>query len=142
MATRRWKPSWWKDETHSSGWERVKEALRRDWQQTRHDLHAGGHELNQGLRDTVRQIAGRQPLPPIDRPNPPKVIGSFDEAELPMEYGYGAKQEFGEDRFSLVEPELRRAWESRQGPAPRWEDVRDYVRRGFEHREGRPSQQG
>lgn len=143
MATMRWKPTWWKEETHASGWDRVREALRRDWQQTRHDLHAGGHELNQGVKDTVKQMSGKQPLPPIDQANPPKVIGSFDDAELPLEYGYGARREFAEDRFSLVEPQLRSEWErTNHATSRRWDDVREYVRRGFELREERPSRQG
>lgn len=131
----RWKPSWWNDETHASGWDRVREAMRRDWQQTKHDLHMGGHELNQGVKDTVKQMVGKEPLPPSDAPNPPKVIGDFDEAELPMEYGYGARKEFGEDRFSLVEPQLRSEWENSAATHGRWDDVRDYVRRGYQSRQ-------
>lgn len=137
MATMRWKPSWWKDETHASGWDRVREALRRDWQQTKHDLHVGGHELNQTATDTVKQMSGKEALPPSDRPNRPKVIGSFDDAELPMEYGYGARRQYGGDRFSAVEPQLRSEWEQSAATHGRWDEVRDYVRRGFES--NRPS---
>ena len=62
--------------------QRIKEALRRDWYQTKHDLHVkGGHELNQKIEDTVEEIQGIKPLPPIDRPNPPKVIGEASWAE-------------------------------------------------------------
>lgn len=123
-----------------SGWERVREALRRDWEQTRHDLHVGGHELNQGVKDTLRQIAGRQTLPPIDRPNPPRILGSFAEAEGPMRFGWSAQHDEVEDRFSLIEPQLRQQWEaSPHGRSSRWDDVRELVRRGFEHREDRPT---
>ena len=27
-----WRPSWWKAEVHGSAWERVREAMQRDWQ--------------------------------------------------------------------------------------------------------------
>ena len=44
MGTMIWQPAWWKEE-HAGAWDRVKEAMRRDWEQTRHDLHVkGGHE--------------------------------------------------------------------------------------------------
>jgi len=135
MGTMRWKPSWWKDDTHASGWDRVKEAMRRDWTQTKHDFHLGGHELNQNVKDTVKQMTGKEAMPPTTAANPPKVIGSFDDAELPMEYGYGARRQFGGDRFSNVEPQLRSEWDKNAANYGRWDDVRDYVRRGYEYDE-------
>ena len=139
MATMRWKTTWLKDETHATGWDSDREALRRDWQQTKHDLHVGGHELNQNVKDTVKQMSGKEAIPPVTSPNPPKVIGDFDEAELPMEYGYGARRQFGSDRFSNVEPQLRSEWDRTAQSHGRWDDVRDYVRRGYEYRGDRSS---
>lgn len=56
-------PSWWTDQ-HSSTWERVKEALRRDWEQTRSDFSASDAvDLNQNVGDTVMQAAGTAPIP-------------------------------------------------------------------------------
>lgn len=133
MGTMRWKPSWWKDDTHASGWDRVKEALRRDWTQTKHDLHMGGHELNQDVKDTVKQMAGKQSVPDANSANPGKVIGSFDDAELPLEYGYGARRQYGKDDFSSVEPQLRSEWDKGATNYGRWDDVRDHVRRGYEY---------
>lgn len=132
--SKNWKPSWWKDETHASGWDRVREALKRDWTQTKKDLHLGGHELNQDVKDTVKQMTGKEPVPPADRANPGRVIGSFDDAEIPLEYGYGARRQFGSDRFSNVEQNLRTDWES-TNKDNKWDDVRDYVRRGYEYRD-------
>lgn len=133
MGTMRWKPTWWKDERHGSGWDRVREAMRRDWEQTLHDLHIkGGHELNQNLGDTMKQMRGKEEIPPIDKPNPPKVIGDWNDVELPMEYGYGARKEFGGAWNGDVETKLRGEWEQGQRDR-RWDDVRDYVRRGFEY---------
>ena len=79
MGTMRWQPPWWNDE-HASAWDRIKESVRRDWEQTMHDLSIhGGHELNQQIGDTLKQAAGKEAIPQDDRPNTPKVIGSWDE---------------------------------------------------------------
>ena len=135
MGTMNWKPTWWKDDTHASGWDRVKEALRRDWTQTKHDLHMGGHELNQNAKDTVKQMAGKEAVPPATAANPAKVIGSFDDAELPLEYGYGARRQYNQDRFSDVEPQLRSEWDQgMKTHGHRWDDVRDHVRRGYDYK--------
>jgi hypothetical protein len=132
MLNKNWKPSWWKDETHLSGWDRVREAMKRDWTQTKKDLHVGGHELNQDVKDTVKQMAGKEPIPGTEQVNRGKVIGSFDDAEIPMQYGYGARKQFGSDRFSSVEQNVRSDWES-TNKDNKWDDVRDYVRRGYEY---------
>ena len=57
-------PTWWNDQ-HNTAWERAREALRRDWEQTKADLtgNASGHDLNQSIGDTVRQATGKDPLP-------------------------------------------------------------------------------
>lgn len=69
------RPQWWTDQ-HTSTWDRVKEALRRDWEQTKADLSSSdGRALNQNVADTVKQAAGAQPLPPPSaktRPDDPK----------------------------------------------------------------------
>ncbi|MDB4930701.1 MAG: hypothetical protein JWM10_3185 [Myxococcaceae bacterium] len=58
------RPQWWTDK-HTSTWDRVKEALRRDWEQTRADFSADDAvDLNQNAADTVKQAVGAQPLPP------------------------------------------------------------------------------
>jgi len=140
MGTMRWQPPWW-NEQHASAWDRVKEAMRRDWEQTKQDVHAkGGHELNQQVGDTVKQAAGKEAIPPIDRANPPKVIGDakWDEVELPMEYGFAARAKYGttyNDWSPELEQTLRSEWDSGRAATGRdWRDVRDHVRRGFEYR--------
>nr|MBA3542815.1 hypothetical protein [Deltaproteobacteria bacterium] len=60
-------PTWWKSE-HTSAWDRVKGALKRDWEQTKADFTKGGRELDQDAGDTVKQAIGKEPLPPIDQP--------------------------------------------------------------------------
>lgn len=68
-------PRWWTDQ-HTSGWEKVKLAFQRDWEQTKADFSMdGGRELNQGVGDTIAQATGTQPIPPLDvktHPTDPK----------------------------------------------------------------------
>ena len=101
------KPSWWNEE-HASTWDRARGALSRDWQQTKHDLHLGGHELNQSLEHTVSQATGSEVAPPIDAANPPKVIGRWEDVEPAIGFGYAARAHYG-DRFPKWSSELERA---------------------------------
>ena len=48
-------------------------AIRRDWEQTVHDLTGGGHDLNQDASETLRQAHGQIPTPVGNTPNPPDV---------------------------------------------------------------------
>ena len=132
-----WQPLWW-NETHDGAWERIKEAMRRDWEQTKHDLHIkGGHELNQDVGNTVKQAAGREAIPADDRLNPPKVIGSWDDMELPAGYGYGARQKYGAEHPAWndrLEGTLRSEWESGKAKTARaWDDVKGWVKHGYEY---------
>lgn len=135
MGTMKWQPSWW-NTGHEGTWDRVKEAMRRDWQQTKQDLHIkGGHELNQSAKDTVKQSTGKEPLPSIERANPPKVIGNWDDAELPVEYGYAAREHYKDHSgwTTDLESKLKNEWTSAKDKTGRtWEDVRDHVKYGFE----------
>ncbi len=141
MGFQRKRPAWWKDE-HTGRWERVKEAVLRDWQQTKHDLHVGGHELNQTLKDTVKQAKGDQPMPPIDRPNPPKVIGDAEDwqvMEEPIRFGYGARVQYGvrHPRWNdEIEGVLRQDWNLMRGEGDRsWDEVKLGVRHGYDFEE-------
>ncbi len=62
-------PGWWTEAQHGSAWSRVKQAMKRDWEQTKHDLHLGGRELDQDVDDTVKQAAGTDAIPPRSVPN-------------------------------------------------------------------------
>ncbi len=121
-------PSWWTD-SHSSGWERTKEALRRDWEQTKADFTDGGRELNQDVGDTVKQAAGKQPIPPSSVANPPD---SWDDVEPGLRYGYGARQYYEDaDWDERVESRLRDDW-TRAGNEPgTWDRIKSSVRRGW-----------
>lgn len=47
----------------------VKDALKRDWQQTKKDFSRKGTDLDQNASDTVKQAVGKQPIPPSGIPN-------------------------------------------------------------------------
>ena len=68
-------PNWWNDK-HNSAWDRAREALHRDWEQTKSDFSGkGGVDLNQNVGDTVKQMAGAAVVPPLTvktRPDTPE----------------------------------------------------------------------
>ena len=131
-----WHPAWWKAEIHGSAWQLVKEAMRRDWQQTKHDLGIGGHELNQQAIDTVLQAGGDQRVPPIDVPNPPQIIGDWNEVESSMDYGYSARREYGAQHprwTPQLEAKLKEEWIAAQRQATHdWQASVAHVRRAYE----------
>ena len=128
------KPHWF--DAQANAWERAKEAVRRDWEQTKHELHLGGHELNQDVEDTVTQAVGSAPIPAIDAPNPPKVIGQWQDLEAPIGFGYAARRHYGA-RFpkwtSELEKILAADWKRETQP---WDSVKPYVRHGYEVAQG------
>ncbi len=51
--------------------EKKPSAMKRDLEQTKHDLTGGkkGQELNQDVDDTIKQGLGTEPTPPLGVPN-------------------------------------------------------------------------
>lgn len=131
-------PSWWTQD-HTSAWERVKEAMRRDWDQTKRDLAlGGGHELNQSVTDTVKQAVGQEPIPPGHLPNPSKASDSWDDVEGPIGYGYGARRTYADHHPTWddkLESTLERDWTATKGVTPQpWSNVKRWVRHGYEYK--------
>jgi hypothetical protein len=133
MAESTWDPDWWTD-AHSSNWERVKHAVRRDWEQTKGDLSDNGVDLNQGASDTIRQALGTQPIPHDGLPNPgprhahASVWASFQAA---VRYGYGARLHYKEDLWDeKLTARLREEWRASNQPST-WEEVKEAVERGW-----------
>lgn len=125
-------PSWWTDE-HSSAWDRTKQALRRDWEQTKADVSSSGHELNQSLGDTLKQATGKEAIPPGNVPNLGSGSGWADE-EPALRYGYGARQYYagaGEEWDDELEGKLKNDWDSTSNDSS-WDRVKGAVRRGWE----------
>ncbi len=56
-------PTWWTKENDSS-WDRVKAAMKRDWDQTKHDFGGQQPDTNQKIGNTVRQAEGKEAIPP------------------------------------------------------------------------------
>ncbi len=50
---------------------KVKDALKRDWEQTKSDIPGlHGEDLDQGVGDTVKQATGKEAIPPEGVANP------------------------------------------------------------------------
>jgi hypothetical protein len=122
-------PQWWTKE-NDSGWDRVKEAFRRDWDQTKHDLGGKQPDLNQDVGDTIKQATGKEPVPPRGQP-------VYEKREPAYRFGYGARTYYGK-RFPTwndqLEQELRRDWRG-ISPEGNWDaDVAD-IRSGWNYKE-------
>jgi len=132
MTTTNYKnPAWW-DSEHDSGWERVKNAFRRDWDQTKHDFGGDEPETNQSVGKTVKQATGREVTPPRHEP-------AYEDVEPAYRYGYGARQHYGDDYPEWdddLEARLRDEWLALD-PARKsfWESDRDAIQEGWYHEE-------
>lgn len=125
-------PTWWKDE-HTSAWDRVKAALRRDWEQTKADVSSRGTELNQGATDTVKQALGSEPVPPGNQPVRDDDA-TWEQVEDEHRYGVGARQYHGAtdgDWNDRVESKLKDEWEQLKSGRS-WDRARASVRRGWD----------
>ena len=123
-------PGWWTP-NEGSAWDRAREALRRDWDQTRHDFGSRyGQDLNQELTDTLRQAVGSEPIPP---PHVANSEGAWSD-EAAVRYGYGAGLSPNYRDFKAwnheLESQLKKDWEAMDSHRP-WEDVRLAVRYGW-----------
>ena len=113
-------PKWWNNDHHSA-WTRIKEAMKRDWEQTKHDFSKkSGQELHQNAGDTVKQMAGKEP-----------VGSEWNTHEPAMRFGYGAGRQYGDQQFDAHEGVLKREWDELKS-GRMWNDVRDNVRRGWD----------
>jgi hypothetical protein len=123
-------PSWWTD-NETSTWDRMKEALRRDWEQTKNDFSSkSGKDLNQDVDDTVKQAAGKEAIPAPNTPNPNSTWG--DEAAVRYGYGAGISRAYNSHKVwdNDLESKLQKDWESSNPDRP-WTSVRDASRFGW-----------
>ena len=120
-------PKWWQTQ-YDSGWERVKAAFRRDWDQTKHDLGGRKPDTDQDVDDTIKQAAGKQPIPP-------RGVPTFEENEAAYKFGYGARQYYGRQYPSWnddLETQLRKDWATVDGQS-NWDNYRAVVKRGWDY---------
>jgi hypothetical protein len=124
-------PKWWTQE-HESGWDRVKAAFRRDWDQTKHDFGGKQPDTDQDVDDTVKQAAGKQPIPPRGQP-------TFEDNEDAYRFGYGARSYYRQ-RYAnwdnQLETQLQRDWTETYNDRD-WKQYRDSIRQGWDYDEGR-----
>jgi hypothetical protein len=128
-----WHPSYWVKDTHGSSWEKVKAALERDWDQTRSDFHAGGHELKQKISDTLKQASGKEPIPADGLMNPDKVTKPviWADAEAGVRYGFGAHEQYATEKWNdALEVKLSTEWDESSTGKP-FSAVRPFVRHGW-----------
>jgi hypothetical protein len=124
-------PSWWNKE-HDSAWDRVKAAMKRDWEQTKSDLsaHKAGKDLDQGAGDTVRQAAGKEEIPAANSPTPSKQDRSWDDVEPTYRYAAGAHEQYGKVHPSWnddLETKLSGEWKQIEPNRP-WDEVKSAAR--------------
>jgi hypothetical protein len=126
-------PRWWSDE-HRSAWERVKAAFRRDWEQTKADVSSHGQDLNQNAGDTVKQAAGKQPIPPAHTPTRPDTEADWATVEHGYRYGFGARSVYEKDHQDWndrLEAKLSEEWRDLK-TGQTWDEVKTRVREGWD----------
>ena len=136
MGSQSFQPKWW-TEKHGSQWDNVKDAMKRDWEQTKKDLHLGGKELNQDVGDTVKQATGKEAIPPSNAAGTRTGTDlGWEEAEQPLMYGVGARHQYGTQHATWnegLETKLKSDWEAAEGGAKRkWDEVKNVVRHGYD----------
>ncbi len=123
-------PKWWTQE-HESRWDRVKMAFKRDWDQTKHDFGGDEPDTDQDVDDTVKQAAGKQPIPP-------RGVPTYEETEDAYRFGYGARAQYGKKYAAWddqLESQLQRDW-SETYDTREWAQYRKDIRSGWDYQEG------
>ena len=130
-------PKWW-SEKHGTAWERVKEALKRDWEQTKADVSTKGVDLNQDVDDTIKQAAGKESIPPAGVPNPPsakdleKAAKDWTDVEDSYRYGVGAHEQYPDAKWDdTLEGKLSQEWNDMK-TGRTWDETKNAVRRGWD----------
>lgn len=120
-------PTWWTGE-NDSAWERVKEAFKRDWDQTKHDFGGKQPDTAQNVNNTVKQASGKEPVPPRGTP-------AYEKVEPAYRFGYGARSFYRQKHpkwNATLEAELQRDWKASY-PEGNWDEDVEYIRHGWEY---------
>jgi len=122
-------PKWWSNQ-HESGWERVKAAFKRDWDQTKHDAGVHRPDTSQNVGNTVKQAAGTETIPARGLP-------TYEENEVGYRFGYGARTQY-HSRFhhwdASLESQLEKDWRETYNDRD-WQRYRESIRRGWDYDE-------
>jgi hypothetical protein len=125
-------PQWWTD-AHDTVWNRVKLAIKRDWDQTKHDLGGNDPDTKQNVSNTSRQAIGKEVIPPQRDPTDADV-------ESAHRFGFGARSQYRDEYPEWddeLEAQLKRDWQA-TGAAENWDQNRDAVRYGWDYDEDLP----
>ncbi|HEV2694469.1 MAG TPA: hypothetical protein VG347_16365 [Verrucomicrobiae bacterium] len=121
-------PTWWTKDNDSS-WDKVKAAMQRDWDQTKHDFGGDQPDTNQKIGNTVRQAEGKETIPPRRQP-------AYDELEPASRFGYGARSKYGKQHAAWddsLENQLKSEWEQVEPSRKKtWMQDRAAIRYGYE----------
>jgi hypothetical protein len=113
------RPNWYKDE-HDSAWDRIKNAFKNDWEQTKNDFGSKtARDLDQDVDDTVKQAAGSD--------------DAFENHEQAFRFGYAAQQNYRRD-YPDWNDDLDGRLRSDYGTD--YDRDRNYIRRAYEYRGG------
>lgn len=118
------RPSWYTDE-HDNGWQRVKTAFSRDWEQTKHDFGSDkARDLNQDAGDTVKQATTGVTDSGTD---------GFENHEPAFRFGYAAQRQYKTSDPTWnndLEKKLRGDYGSE------FDRDRNFIRHAYEYRYG------
>ena len=120
-------PTWWTQE-NDSAWEKTKAAMKRDWDQTKHDMGGKQPDTDQNVNHTVKQAAGSESIPP-------RGERVYDEVEPALRFGHGARKYYGTKYPKWnpeLEKELRRDWRT-SAPEADWDEDLVYVKTGWNY---------
>ncbi len=120
----------WSTVARSLEWAPIKEALRRDWEQTKHDLGLKwAADLNQNVGNTIAQAVSVEPIPTRHVANQPDVWS--DEAAIRFGYGCALSATYHQDEWNgSLERCLETDWHA-LATGRTWPDVRLAVRYGW-----------
>ena len=110
------RPDWYTDEDDSA-WNRIKNAFKNDWEQTKSDFGSdSARDLKQDVDDTIKQAAGSD--------------NAFENREQAFRFGHGARRNFASTHSawdSNLENKLR---EDCKGD---FDHDRDDIRRAYQY---------
>ena len=117
------KPNWYNND-HDSAWDNVRNAFRRDWEQTKHDFGSkNARDLDQDAGDTVRQATtGGTGSSASER--------SFEDHEPAFRFGHAARRHYG-TQHAKWNDDLDRNLRNDYGST--YDRDRDSIRRAYEY---------
>jgi hypothetical protein len=111
------RPGWYTDE-HDSAWDRVKNAFKNDWEQTKHDFGSDkARDLNQDVDDTAKQMAGSD--------------DAFENREQAFRFGHAAQRHY-RSNYPTWNSDLETRLRNDYGTD--FDRDRRYIRHAYEYR--------